>query len=78
LRAVVRPAAECFARSFCHRTGGIDDGDIASGDLVRDKEIMELAHAEARALVAQGPLAPDLSHFAQTDWPAQFGLIQVG
>src|ERR1051325_4538792 len=50
---------------------------LRTGDLVRDREIMEEAHAEARRLVAAG-LSPALTAFVRDKWDAQFGLIQVG
>jgi ATP-dependent DNA helicase RecG len=51
---------------------------LRTGDLVRDREIMEGAHREARQLVDKGPLTPDLASFVQDRWQEQFGLIQVG
>jgi len=51
---------------------------LRTGDLVRDKDLMELAHREARALVAHGQLPPELTRFAETGWPEQFGLIAIG
>jgi len=50
---------------------------LRTGDLVRDRDIMEEAHAEARRLVESG-LSPALTAFVRDKWDAQFGLIQVG
>ena len=51
---------------------------LRTGDLVRDRELMELAHREARALVDEGGLTPDLLRFIKSQWHDQFGLIEVG
>jgi ATP-dependent DNA helicase RecG len=51
---------------------------LRTGDLVRDRDIMELAHAEARRLVQDGALTPELIAFVQQQWQEQFGLIEVG
>jgi len=51
---------------------------LRTGDLVRDRDLMELAHAEARALVADRGCTPALSSYVQQRWPEQFGLIEVG
>jgi len=51
---------------------------LRTGDLVRDRAIMEEAHAEARALVDRGGLSGDLLQFVRERWPRQFGLIEVG
>jgi hypothetical protein len=45
---------------------------------VRDRDIMEEAHREARRLVAEGGLNADLLQFVQQRWQQQFGLIEVG
>jgi len=50
---------------------------LRTGDLVRDRDIMEEAHREARHLVETG-LSPALTAFVRDKWDAQFGLIQVG
>jgi ATP-dependent DNA helicase RecG len=50
---------------------------LRTGDLVRDRDIMEDAHREARALVEQG-LSPALLAFVRERWDEQFGLIEVG
>ena len=47
-------------------------------DLVRDRDIMEAAHREARSIVADGGLTPELLQFVQQKWQQQFGLIEVG
>jgi ATP-dependent DNA helicase RecG len=51
---------------------------LRTGDLVRDRDIMEDAHREARRLVEEGGLTPDLTAFVEQRWPEQFGLIEVG
>jgi len=51
---------------------------LRTGDLVRDRDIMEDAHREARHLVETGGLTTDLMTFVQKDWQEQFGLIEVG
>jgi ATP-dependent DNA helicase RecG len=51
---------------------------LRTGDLVRDRDIMEEAHREARAIVADGGLSPELLQFVQQKWQQQFGLIEVG
>jgi len=51
---------------------------LRTGDLVRDRDIMESAHAEARRLVGEGSLSGDLLSFVQRAWQEQFGLIEVG
>jgi len=50
---------------------------LRTGDLVRDRDIMEEAHHEARRMVEAG-LSPALAAFVRDKWDAQFGLIQVG
>jgi ATP-dependent DNA helicase RecG len=50
---------------------------LRTGDLVRDRDIMEEAHREARELVERG-LPPPLLAFVRERWDEQFGLIQVG
>ena len=40
--------------------------------------VMELAHAEARRLVDEGDLTPELHRFVQARWQDQFGLIEIG
>ena len=51
---------------------------LRTGDLVRDRDVMERAHAEARRLVTEGGLSPDLMRFVAEHWQEQFGLIEVG
>jgi ATP-dependent DNA helicase RecG len=51
---------------------------LRTGDLVRDRDIMELAHQEARALVERGALTPELTAFVAQQWHEQFGLIEIG
>jgi len=45
---------------------------------VRDRDVMEDAHREARKLVDEGGLTPELMEFVQQRWQEQFGLIEVG
>jgi ATP-dependent DNA helicase RecG len=51
---------------------------LRTGDLVRDREIMEEAHGEARRSVTEGGLNAELLQFVQQRWQQQFGLIEVG
>jgi ATP-dependent DNA helicase RecG len=51
---------------------------LRTGDLVRDRDIMEQAHREARDLVDAGNLTPELMTFVEERWQQQFGLIEVG
>ena len=51
---------------------------LRTGDLVRDREIMEDAHREARRLVSEGALQAELRAFVEQRWQRQFGLIEVG
>jgi ATP-dependent DNA helicase RecG len=51
---------------------------LRTGDLVRDRDIMEAAHREARSIVADDGLTPELLDFVQKRWQGQFGLIEVG
>ena len=51
---------------------------LRTGDLVRDRDIMEDAHREARRVVAEGGLTGELLEFVQQKWEQQFGLIEVG
>jgi ATP-dependent DNA helicase RecG len=51
---------------------------LRTGDLVRDRDLMERAHQEARQLVGTGVLAPELQTFVESHWTAQYGLIEVG
>jgi ATP-dependent DNA helicase RecG len=51
---------------------------LRTGDLRRDREMMEDAHREARRLVEEGGLTPELMEFVQTRWQEHFGLIEVG
>jgi ATP-dependent DNA helicase RecG len=51
---------------------------LRTGDLVRDRDIMEMAHEEARRLVEEGGLTEELKSFVQQRWQEQFGLIEVG
>ena len=51
---------------------------LRTSDLLRDRDLMEDAHREARALLASGALAPELEGFVREQWPARFGLIDVG
>src|SRR6185503_18568619 len=49
---------------------------LRTGDVVRDRDVMEGAHREARALVESGALDPTLARFVTEGWPARFGLAQ--
>jgi ATP-dependent DNA helicase RecG len=51
---------------------------LRTGDLVRDRDIMEDAHREARTIVAEGGLGAELLQFVTQKWQQQFGLIEVG
>ena len=51
---------------------------LRTGDLVRDRDVMEDAHREARRIVEQGGLSGELLQFVQERWQQQFGLIEVG
>jgi ATP-dependent DNA helicase RecG len=51
---------------------------LRTGDLVRDRDVMEEAHHEARRLIDEGGLTPELMEFVQKRWQDQFGLIEVG
>jgi ATP-dependent DNA helicase RecG len=51
---------------------------LRTGDLVRDRDIMESAHREARRVVDEGALTEELDSFVQQRWQEQFGLIEVG
>ncbi len=51
---------------------------LRTGDLVRDRDVMEGAHREARTMVEQQQLTPELRHFAEHEWHTQFGLIEIG
>ena len=51
---------------------------LRTGDLVRDRDVMEEAHREARRVVAEQGLTPELRHFVEQRWEQQFGLIEVG
>jgi ATP-dependent DNA helicase RecG len=50
---------------------------LRTGDLVRDRDVMEEAHREARRVVAEG-LAGPLLEFVLKGWQEQFGLIETG
>jgi ATP-dependent DNA helicase RecG len=51
---------------------------LRTGDLVRDRDIMEEAHREARQLVERRALTPELMTFVRERWQQQFGLVEVG
>ena len=51
---------------------------LRTGDLIRDRDVMEAAHREARQFVDTGGLTPELLTFVQAKWQEQFGLIEVG
>ncbi|MCL4845158.1 MAG: DNA helicase RecG, partial [Acidobacteria bacterium] len=48
------------------------------GDLVRDRELMELARREATAWLELAPAAARLVDEARTAWTSRFGLVGVG
>ncbi len=51
---------------------------LRTGDLVRDRDLMERAHAEARQVIAEARLPESLVTFLRDEWPARFGFIEVG
>ena len=51
---------------------------LRTGDLVRDRDIMEEAHREARRVIEHDGLTRELATFVQGKWQQQFGLIEVG
>ena len=51
---------------------------LRTGDLIRDRDIMEEAHREARRSVSEGGLSAELLQFVRQRWQQQFGLIEVG
>jgi ATP-dependent DNA helicase RecG len=51
---------------------------LRTGDLVRDRDVMEDAHREARRLVDDGGVCGALLQFVQERWQTQFGLVEVG
>ena len=51
---------------------------LRTGDLLRDRSIMEDSHREARRMVDEGVLPPALTAFVDTRWKKQFGNIEVG
>jgi ATP-dependent DNA helicase RecG len=51
---------------------------LRTGDVVRDRDIMEDAQHEARRVVAEQGLTPELRQFVEQRWQEQFGLIEVG
>jgi hypothetical protein len=51
---------------------------LRTGDLVRDRDLMEEAHRDARALVEGDGVPATLEGFVRDRWPQQFGLIDVG
>jgi ATP-dependent DNA helicase RecG len=51
---------------------------LRTGDLVRDRDLMEDAHREARRVIDEHAVTPELRAFLESRWQAQFGLIEVG
>jgi ATP-dependent DNA helicase RecG len=51
---------------------------LRTGDLVRDAEIMQTAHHEARRVIDAGVLTPALRAIVEQHWQDQFGLVDVG
>jgi hypothetical protein len=45
---------------------------------MRDRDIMEEAHREARQVVGEGALTPELLEFVRERWHELFGLVEVG
>lgn len=50
---------------------------LRTGDLVRDRDLLDEAHREARRIAAR-PLPEALARFVRERWQEQFGLIEVG
>jgi ATP-dependent DNA helicase RecG len=51
---------------------------LRAGDPVRDADLLDLAHDEARRLVDGGALPPALEAHVRRVWHQQFGLVTVG
>ena len=51
---------------------------LRTGDLVRDRDLMEEAHREARLLMEAGTLPDGLLTYVRDVWPSRFGFIEVG
>ncbi len=51
---------------------------LRTGDLARDRDIMDEAFREARRAVEDGGLTEDLQRFVSERWQTQFGLSEVG
>ena len=51
---------------------------LRTGDLVRDRDIMEEAQGEARKLVESGTLPEPLAQFVEVDWLERFALMETG
>ena len=51
---------------------------LRTGDLVRDRDIMEAGPPRGAADRRGGGLTPELLQFVQQQWQQQFGLIEVG
>ena len=72
-----RPRAARPGRLLRHAAVGLPK--LRTGDLVRDRDIMEDAHREARRLVEDGGAdAGAAARSSQQRWQEQFGLIEVG
>jgi ATP-dependent DNA helicase RecG len=51
---------------------------LRAGDVTRDVDLLERAHAEARARVDAGTLTVEQRRYVESVWQRQFGLIAVG
>jgi ATP-dependent DNA helicase RecG len=51
---------------------------LRAGDLRRDADLLERAHAEARRAVEEGTLTDAQRAYMHAVWQRQFGLIAVG
>ena len=51
---------------------------LRAGDMVRDADLLALAHDEARTLVDTDAVPPALAAHVARVWQQQFGLVSVG
>jgi ATP-dependent DNA helicase RecG len=51
---------------------------LRAGDMVRDADLLALAHEEARTLVEDNAVPPALAAHVARVWQQQFGLVTVG
>ena len=61
---------------FGHRRSGLPG--LRAGGMVRDADLLALAHDEARALVDGDAVPPALAAHVGRVWQQQFGLVTVG